>query len=393
MASEKEVVAEVSEGEISPRTLDEWKARLGMSLRISAIFNMYVSREAIRNYVNGIGDINPLYRDPDYAAKTRYGRLIAPPNWLYSVFPTWVLQGLPGVHAFHSGNDWRFYLPIYMGDTITPECIFTGFEVKGSQFAGRMVMEYQRANFRNQRGELVASTDLWLVRTERRAARKAGKYHDLKLPHPWTPEELEKVDQEIMAEVVRGGEVRYWEDTQVGEELQPVVKGPLGLTDIIAYCVGAAPIQIAAHHAQLNLYRAHPAWGFRDPETNAWEPIYAVHYLKPAAKAAGVNYCYDVGAQRQGWLIGFLCNWIGDEGWIKKNYAEYRRFVYLSDVVRFTGKVTDKYIDENGEHCVDIETHAINQRGEDTMPGHSTVILPSREKGTWPVARRIRTDY
>lgn len=392
MASEKDVVAEISEGEILPRTLDEWKTRLGMSLRVSAVFNMYVSREAIRNYANGIGDINPLYRDPEHAQKTRYGRLIAPPNWLYSVFPTWVLQGLPGVHAFHSGNDWRFHLPIYMGDTITPECIFTGFEVKSSEFAGRMVMEYQRANFRNQRGELVASTDLWLVRAERRAARKTGKYHKLELPHPWKSEELVKVDEEILAEVVRGSEVRYWEDAQIGEELQPVVKGPMGLTDIIAYCVGAAPIQIAAHHAQLDLYRAHPAWGFRDPETNAWEPIYAVHYLKPAALAAGVPYCYDIGAQRQGWLIGFLCDWIGDEGWIKKNYAEYRRFVYLSDVVRLTGRVTSKYVDENGEHCVDIESHAINQRGEDTMPGRSTVLLPSREKDTWPVAKRIRAD-
>jgi hypothetical protein len=81
---------------------------------------------------------------------------------------------------------------------------------------------------------------------------------------------------------------------------------------------------------------------------------------------------------------------MGDEGWLKKNYAEYRRFVYHSDAVWFRGKVTRKYIDEDGEHCVDIETSGVNQRGENTCPGYSTVVLPSREKGDWPVEKRLR---
>ena len=152
--------AEISEGLITDEALEEWRERIGVKLRIGNVFNQYVSREAVRNYVLGIGDVNPLWRDEDYAQKTRYQSLVAPPNWLYSVFPTWVLQGLPGVHAFHSGNDWTFLKPIFLGDTITPESIFTGFDVKASKFAGKMVREYQRANFYNQRGELVAFPDL-----------------------------------------------------------------------------------------------------------------------------------------------------------------------------------------------------------------------------------------
>jgi hypothetical protein len=81
---------------------------------------------------------------------------------------------------------------------------------------------------------------------------------------------------------------------------------------------------------------------------------------------------------------------MGDEGWLKKNYAEYRRFVYHSDVVYLSGKVTKKYIDKNGEHCVDIETWAKNQRGENVMPGHSTVVFPSRNKGIRPLDSRLR---
>jgi len=194
-----------------------------------------------------------------------------------------------------------------------------------------------------------------------------------------------------LAEEIRGPKVRYWEDVNVGDELKPVVKGPFGMTDIVAYCCGAAPVQLAAHGVQLRLYKKHPAWGFRHSVDHAWEPVYAVHYLNEAAWAAGARYAYDVGVQRHCWLVNLLTNWIGDEGWLKKCNAQYRRFVYHSDVVWFHGKVTKKYVDENGEYCVDIETDGTNQRGENTIPGYATVILPSREKGTWPVEKRLPT--
>jgi len=382
----------LGEGRITEEGLAKLRDLIGTKLRIPNIFNQYVSREAIRNYVNGIGDVNPLYRDEEYAGKTRYGTLIAPPNWLYSVFPTYVPVGLPGVHAFHSGNDWEFYKPIFYGDTINPECIFQGYKEKQSKFAGKIVIAYMDALHYNQKGELVAKAREWSVRAERGASRKTGKYHGLQLPHPWTEAELKKIDEEILAEEVRGAEVRYWEDTVVGEELKPVVKGPFGLTDMVAYCVGAQPVRLAAHGAQLRYYREHPAFSFRDPETCALEPIYAVHYNKAAANGAGLPYQYNAGVQTQSWLIGLMTNWMGDEGWLKRNYAEYRNFVYFSDAVWFKGKVVKKYIDENGEYCVDIETHGINQREEDVAPGSSTVILPSREisEDKWPVARRLK---
>jgi hypothetical protein len=37
---------------------------------------------------------------------------------------------------------------------------------------------------------------------------------------------------------------------------------------------------------------------------------------------------------------------------------------------------------------VDIETAVINQRGERTLVGDATVILPSREGGTNPAEKR-----
>ena len=129
---------------------------------------------------------------------------------------------------------------------------------------------------------------------------------------------------------------------------------------------------------------------FRDPGTSAWEPIFAVHYSIDGAKAMGLPYPYDIGIQRHCWLVQMLTNWIGDDGWLKRCYAEYRNFVFLSDVVRIKGTITEKYVDEQGEYCVRVKTNAINQRGADVMPGEAEISLPSREKNIWPVDGRSK---
>ena len=393
----EEGIARVAEGILSDEALTDWEKRIGLELRIGNVFNQNVSYEAIRNFANGIGDVNPLYRDEKYGKGTRYGALVASPAWTASVFPHWVLQGLPGIHADHSASNWEFLKPIYINDKITPKCYFVGYDVKTSKFAGKTVFEYQRFEYWNQLGELVSRGHNLLVRYERQTAREQsqegkGKYDHIEVPHPWAEHELNKVDEDVLAEEIRGSEVRYWEDVKVGEELKPVVKGPLGVTDIIAFCTGAAPVQLAAHGAQLRLYKKHPAWSFRDPVTRAWEPVYGVHYSVPAARAVGARYAYDVGVERHCWLVNLLTNWMGDAAWLKRCYAEYRQFVYLSDAVWLKGKVTTKYVDENGEYCVDVETHGINQRVEDTIPGEATVILPSLEAGTWPVESRLPSE-
>jgi len=143
--------AHLTEGKITEEGLNELRSRLGKKLKVTP-FNTVASADAIRHFVDGVGDVNPLFRDEEYAKNTRYKKVIAPPSWPYSVFPTWIPQGLKGVHAFHSGNDWTFYKPIYEGDTITPELTFTHFDDKKSQFAGRIIIVHFDDNFYNQHG-------------------------------------------------------------------------------------------------------------------------------------------------------------------------------------------------------------------------------------------------
>jgi hypothetical protein len=59
--------------------------------------------------------------------------------------------------------------------------------------------------------------------------------------------------------------------------------------------------------------------------------------------------------------------------------------------VELQGTVTGTRIDDDGDHVADIETRAINQRGENVMPGISVVALPARHGDQSPAARRARS--
>jgi hypothetical protein len=89
------------------------------------------------------------------------------------------------------------------------------------------------------------------------------------------------------------------------------------------------------------------------------------------------------------WQTHLLSDWMGDEGWLKQSQMQLRGHVYLSDVVRLGGRVTAKRIDDDGEHVVEVETWARNQRGDDVMPGSAVIALPARSGPTYPLDARL----
>jgi acyl dehydratase len=387
--------AKMLETHITPELVKEMQARVGLKLRTDdSVNNEEATRIAILKFTEGIGDPNPLWTDAQYAHKTPYGGLIAPPSFIWSCFAQ-VQFGWKGMGGFHSGCDVEFLRPVYLNDKITADCTFASFEgPKQSQFAEEMVIDHFENNYRNQRSELVARYRWSVIRFARSKARKKGKYSQIELPHPWKEEELKKIEEEVLTEEIRGKQPRYWEDVKVGDDLKPVIKGPLGMTDEIAFLVGGgAPIpRVSAHGVALRHYRKHPAWAFRDPTTSALEPIFAVHYNIRAANTMGLPQPYDVGMQRHCWAVHLLTNWMGDGGWLKRSQVEYRRFVFYSDVVWLKGSITRKYIDSDGDYCVDVDVRAVNQRQEEVMPGKAAISLPSREKKISPLDKRLRKE-
>jgi acyl dehydratase len=352
------------------------------------INNEEVTKSAIRRFADGVGEINPLWLDENYAAGTRYGRLVAPPQWLWSVCGG-VQFGWRGLAGFHSATEQTFYRPILLGDKISPEVIFSGFdEPKMSKFGERSIRDYYDCYYRNQEGVLVAKMRMWVHRVERSKVSEKRNEEAIELPHPWTDEELAEIEDEAMTEEIRGKNPRYWEDVNIGDVLKPLVKGPFSLMDMVAF-VGAGVIggRLLAYGAALRDFSKHPAWAYRDEDSRALQSFMAVHFSKNAARLQGLPYPYDVGVQRHCSMSHLLTNWMGDDGLLKKCYAEYRGFVYQSDVIRLKGKITRKYIDEDNDHCVDVEVNTVNQRDQECMPGKATIALPSRDKGKWPLDR------
>ncbi len=98
-----------------------------------------------------------------------------------------------------------------------------------------------------------------------------------------------------------------------------------------------------------------------------------------------------MGIQRHQWLLHLITNWAGDAGFVKRCRAEYRRFNFYGDVQWLAGEVVAKRVDDDGDHVVDLNVWARNQRDEMTMPGTAVVALPTRN-GNRPVRDRLESS-
>jgi acyl dehydratase len=388
-------VAAMPQAVLDDEMIAAMQEKAGATLRIDhSVNNDYASRIAVAKFAGGIGDINPLWTDAEHGRRSPYGAPVAPPSFVIGCF-SGIQFGWPGLGSFHSSSHITFDRPVYWYDAVESSCVYDGFDGPSpSSFAGRTVTDRFANTYVNQHGERLATIDWRVINFERgSASSRTGGRARPELPHPWTDAELAAIEDRVLAERPRGPEQRWWEDVAVGDELDVVTKGPIGMTDEIAFVAGGGtPIpRLKAHAASLHDYRAHPAWAFRDPTSGALEPIYSVHYNLAAARAMSVPAQYDVGFQRQCWQLHHLTHWAGDDAWITEVRSEYRRFVYHSDVVELRGEITGKRVADDGEHLVDVRTAAVNQRGEDVMPGSATVALPSRDEAVSPAGRRARS--
>lgn len=376
------ITKELARGKFTDQMLADMRALVGTKLRTEACLNNeYATRLAVLRFCEGIGDDNPLWTDDAYAEAGPHGGLVAPPSFIFACLGS-VQVGWPGLGGFHAETKMQFNKPIHVGDKVAASVTFDGFDgpIDDSNFGGRRIKDYLRQEYRNQDDELLATFICSRMRFERGEMQARRESRKIELPHPWTDEQLVEIEEQVLAEKPRGATPRYWEDVQVGDELDVITKGPLGLTDFIAFiAAGAAPIpRIAAHSVSLKRYRKHPKWAFRDPRTHSLEPVYSVHYNDYAAQLQGAQIAYDVGIQRTCWQIHSLTNWMGDAGRLKALTGQYRAHVYLSDVVQLGGRVEAKEIDADGDTVVRLTTWARNQREQQVMPGTAVVVLPKR---------------
>ena len=131
-----------------------------------------VEKGAIRRYADAVGDDNPLYYDEEYARKSRYGGIIAPPGFfgwakktisssegLIGLIGAMIEAGYAGI--LDGGMAYDFYLPVRVGDTLVVSPKVADVALKEGK-TKMMIIRFE-ASYTNQNGDLVAKSYQTLI--------------------------------------------------------------------------------------------------------------------------------------------------------------------------------------------------------------------------------------
>jgi acyl dehydratase len=384
--------------ELKDEDIERAKLLIGVNVASNAReLHSEATPDALRNWAHGTGDDNPLYCDEDYGPTTRWGGQIGHGTQVGHIKTPMLGDPMPeeikkatkslfrGVHVFVSGGTWDWYRPLRAGDRIYSYRGEESVQEKKSEFAERSVIRVSRSVNLNQHGDIVGVYRTLRVETERRKSREKGKYAAIE-PANYTDEDYERIDAIYEQEKARGAERRYWEDVKVGDELQPMVKGPLTVTEIIAFHAGGygfVPYGLKSSRlGYKNRKRIAPF--YIKNEMGVWDVAQRLHWDSEWAKAIGNPLAYDYGVMRQCWLYHMVSDWAGDDAFIERLEDSIRKFNYQGDTQFLTGKVVGKR-EQDGRFLADLELHMVNQRDTETAYGSATVSLPSQEAGLPPL--------
>jgi acyl dehydratase len=352
--------------------------------------NYEVTWDGVRHFAYGYGDDNPLYSDPEYAAGTRWGSLVAPPAFLYTMGEDAapvpdaetkaLLKGDPfaGLGSYQAVMEFEWWRPLVLGDRCRVLQTQVGVQEKKSSFGGRTAHITHDYLYTNGAGQMHAVRRGTWINAERHTTKKRAK--EVLKQEPYTPEQLAEIDAAYAAEARRGAETRYWEDVQIGDDIQPRVKGPLLTTDVVVWHVGWGMQLTPPGAFKLSHDIRRKAPGLYPPNAlNVPDTVQRLHWEPQRAEELGLPTSYDYGAMRETWLTHAVTDWMGDDGWLWKLRCEHRKFNYVGDTTWVRGRVVGKQ-EVDGRHEVHLEVWCENQRGERTTPGTAVVLLPTRRR-------------
>jgi acyl dehydratase len=311
------------DGAIRDEDIERQRKLIGYEEAVSSSgqFEM-ASVDSIREFARGCGNDNPLFTDPEYAAGTRWGGLIAPAMMARVINAPMRGDPLPvelaklpspvfkGVRGFESGSRWDWYRPICSGDTLFS---FTGLEscdVWESERSGRSVVNVRRDVKVNQRAEVVAVYRVMHVLVEHAAA--IEKSVDVGSPT------ILRADPVAPGGELRGRDERYFEDVRLGDDLGRMIRRPV-------------PVSAGCD-----------------------------------ARAMCESHAYE-----------FLVNWAGDDAIVLQVREDSGRLPDPRRGLTVTGEVTGKR-EEAGRRLIDVVVRLVERPGQVPAKVAATLALPGR---------------
>jgi len=356
----------------------------------------------IRRWVQGMHYPNPLHYDEDWAATSRFGRIVAPQSFTvacdtsHGASPAQV--GLiPNSHLIFGGDEWWFFGPrVEPGDHLVCHRMPFDYKVTETKFAGPTCFQRGDTLYINQRGERVALQRSTAIRYQVRQAREKKMFDEPGEPE-WTDEqllELEEIKGGFIAQIQDlAHEKRLFGSVEEGQELALNVLGPHSLasfttewraypmttwgatlkgpTTVRAEALGYTK-EMAGFEGDRRMERVNPELtdgAYYGPSRGHLQPRWAKH--------VGMARGYGYGASMGAWVLDYVAAWAGEWGFIRHSNAQYRNPAFTGDVTYVRGTVTGKNIERKRRHMVTVAVELINQHDAVMAKGTVDVELPA----------------
>jgi acyl dehydratase len=372
-------------GETIKPPVGSWPPDFNVGLHAS-INNENITTDVIRHYAEATGDRNPLWRDEDYARKTIWGGIIAPPTITDAIAVSWPtkrgklselnfdMNGLP------AGTKRQFFNVIRPGDKYKVTDTFVDLVEKKPKQEGpvRLFVETNRRSYINQKDETVAAVDCRMVH--------------LATPLPDDPSgtpvfsggdraryilkdhERDAIYKYYDTETRRGSNTLHWKDVDVGAKIPELTVGPVTTWHTASWLAALAGYALA-FDMEWEITKADFKFAWFDRKWNVWKCGGEGHLCDGSGHASySGGHAFAYGSQIEGLICRSIHNWIGDAGFLKEMDFAFRSIPILGDAYTIMGTVTKKYI-EGDEHLVDLEMHCQNQEGLILVPGTARVKL------------------
>jgi acyl dehydratase len=334
----------------------------------------YATVDSIRHFARAYGDGNPLYSDPDYAADGPRHALVAPP-----LFP--IASGVPvlgdgppavdisaellGGEPTVAADVWTLPRPIVAGTRLQLLTVLHDVQ-KGPDGCDVTIRRRYLAD------RIVYATQ---DRTRRHLPARKPRLVPLATRATYTAEELARISG-YADPPRRGARPRWVDEVGVGDPIGPMIKGPLTITDLVAYRAGVGPGPLGASALGLaRLHRAERPELYSPDASNVPDTIERRHWDEDYARALGHPSVYDYSHTRLTWFSHLLTDWMGDGGWLQQLSGSVTAMNYLGDTHWLEGTVVGVNVDEG---AVRVELQGRNQRASVTCSATAVVLLPIR---------------
>jgi hypothetical protein len=361
-----------------------------------------LSNTDIRRWAQAMHYPNRLHYDNDYAADSRFGRIVAPQSFpvatddAHGTAPS-CIGFIPESHMIFGGDEWWFHGPrIHAGDLLRNERTPLDYVIKETKFAGPTCFQRGDNIYYNDKGDKIATQRSTSIRYRADLARDMGSLTATEDPE-WTDAQLETVEAQkldyINALHQLGHGRRYWDDVSVGDKLPTRVFGPHSIASFATEWRAYLFTLWCGVHRRTDLDIA--ALGFTGPMAGKeQDPVLELEnpeltdgaYIGPSrghlfprwARYIGMPRGYGYGASMGSWILDYLAGWAGEWGSIVHSNCAYRGPAFTGDITISNATIIDQRLDDQGRPIVQVDFRMTNQLGTTMSTAKAEIELPRR---------------